>query len=520
MNRLPFVALALLAVSQVTPAADPQPLAKQIEAVFDKPEFKRAHWGALVVDAKTGDTVYEKEPDKFFTPASVTKLFTCGAALVEFGADFQFETPVFARGDAQKGVLRGDLILRGSGDPSFGGRNTKGGKLAFADYDHTYANSGLMESELTDTDPLAALDDLAAQVKAAGITEVLGEVLVDDRLFARARSTGSGPDLASAVMVNDNVIDVKIVPGAKAGDPATVSTRPATATVTVDAQVDTSDKLAGVSVTLSMVGPGQYTVRGKVPANGTPVVRILPVEDPSVFARSLFVEALRRAGVKVAAAVARPARGDLPTAAEYKELTRVALFTSAPLGEVLKVTLKTSHNLYATALPCLLAAKAGKSTQEDGLKVERKHLKALGVDPDAVSFASGAGGSGADFTSPRAAVQLLQGLRKRDDWEQFRGWLPELGVDGTLKEAVDKDSPARGKVFAKTGTNAWLDTLNGRMLLKSKTLAGSMTTQSGRELLFALFVNDTPLEPGEPASRVGKVLGRVCEIVYVEVPAK
>lgn len=517
MNRLPF-ALCALFFAPVASADDP--LGKKIEAVLNAPELKRAHWGALIVDAKTGDTVYEKEADKFFTPASVTKLFTAAATLAEFGADFKFETPVFARGEIQKGVLRGDLILRGSGDPSFGGRTTKGGKLAFADYDHTYANSGLMEPELTDTDPLAALDDLAAQVKSAGVTEVLGEVLVDDRLFARTRSTGSGPDSATAVMVNDNVIDVKIVPGAKAGDPATVTLRPETAAVTVDAVVETAEKPAGVSITLNQVGPGQYTVRGKVPANGKAVVRILPVDDPSGFARSLFVEALRRAGVKVAAAVARPNGGELPSAAEYKDLTRVGLYTSAPLGEVLKITLKTSHNLYATPLPCLLAAKAGKTTQEDGLKLERKHLKDLGVDPDAVSFASGAGGSGADFASPRAAVQLLQGLKKRDDWEQFRGWLPVLGEDGTLKEAVDKDSPARGKVFAKTGTNAWFDTLNGRPLLKSKTLAGCMTTQSGRELLFALFVNDIPLEPGEPASRMGKVLGRVCEVVYVEVPAK
>ena len=134
--------------------------------------------------------------------------------------------------------------------------------------------------------------------------------------------------------------------------------------------------------------------------------------------------------------------------------------------------------------------------------------------------AGGGGPGGADLVTPGAAVQLLQGLRKRDDWEAFRGWLPVLGEDGTLKDEVDKESPACGKVFAKTGTNAWFDTLNGRPLLKSKTLAGGMTAKSGRELLFALFVNDVPLEPGQPASRVGKVLGQVCELVYLEVPAR
>jgi serine-type D-Ala-D-Ala carboxypeptidase/endopeptidase (penicillin-binding protein 4) len=512
VNRLSF-AFALLLLAPPLFAADP--LAKTIDAVIDGPDFKRSHWGALVVDAKTGETLYERNADKLFAPASVTKLFSTAAALAEFGPDRPFNTPVYARGVLAKGVLTGDLILQASGDPSFGGRDTKGGKLAFADSDHTYANSGLMpDCRLTDTDPLAALDSLASQVKAAGITEVRGEVLIDDRLFARTRTTGSGPDWVCPITVNDNLIDLTITPAAKAGDTAKVTVRPETAAVTVDADVTTGEKLSGVSVTLNLVAPGQYTVRGRVPVGGKPTIRALPVEDPALFARSLFVEALRRAGVKVAAAVARPNGAPLPAPVEYAQLPQVAVFTSAPIGETFKVILKTSHNLYATALPCLLAANHGKTTEADGLKIQRKHLKELGVDVDGVSFGSGAGGNGADLASPRAAVQLLQGLRKRPDWEQFRGWLPSLGEDGTLKAAVDKDSPARGKAFAKTGTNAWFDTLNGRPLLKSKTLAGVMTTASGREVLFALFVNDVPLEPGVNGDRVGKTLGRLCEIVY------
>ena len=513
MNRsVAAAAVALLFVALPAPADEP--LAKKLEAVMDGPEFKRSHWGVLVVDAKTGEAVYERNADKLFVLASCSKLFSAAAALAEFGSDFRFVTPVFARGVVQNGVLRGDLILRASGDPSFGSRNTKeAGKLAFTDVDHSYAN-GSAAVLTADTDPLAAFTDLAEQVKAAGVTSVAGEVLIDDGLFARARSSGSGPEAVTPMVVNDNVIDVVVTPGAKAGEPAKVTHRPQSALLSIDAEVGTSDG-SGPTVMLNQIGPGQFTVRGSVPAGGKAVVRALPVDDPTGFARGLFIEALRKAGVKVAAAVARPGNVPFPTAVEYALLPTVAEFTSAPMSELLKVTLKTSNNLYGTALPCLLAAKHGKSTQEEGLKFQRKQLKGLGVELDAVSLVSGAGGNGQDLATPRATVQLLHGLRKRDDWAAFRGWMPTLGEDGTLAKTVDKDSPAFGRVWAKTGTFAWADTLNGRPLLKSKTLAGAMTA-GGKELLFAAFVSDVPLEPNATSDKTAKTLARLCEIVITD----
>jgi D-alanyl-D-alanine carboxypeptidase/D-alanyl-D-alanine-endopeptidase (penicillin-binding protein 4) len=513
VNRTVAVVALLLAA---VPASAADPLAKKLEAVMDRPEFKRSHWGVLVVDAKSGEAVYERNADKLFVLASCSKLFSTAAVLAEFGTGFRFETPVYVRGEVQKGVLRGDLILRASGDPSFGSRNTKDeGKLAYTEVDHSYANSGSAVLA-ADTDPLTAFTELAEQVKAAGITEVAGEVLVDDRLFARTRTSGSGPEVLSPLVVNDNVVDVVITPGAKAGEPAKVTHRPQSVLMSVDAEVSTSEAIAPTGVMLNQVGPGQFTVRGSVPANGKVVVRALPVDEPTGFARGLFIEALRKAGVKVAAAVVRPGTAAQPTAAEYGQLPVAGVFTSAPMGELLKVTLKTSNNLYATALPCLLAAKHGKLTQEDGLKIQRKQLKALGVELDAVSLVSGAGGNGNDLASPRATVQLLQGLRKRDDWATYRGWLPTMGEDGTLSKAVDKDSPAYGKVSAKTGTFVFVDTLNGRPLLKSKTLAGAMTAADGRELLFAVFLSDTPLEPNANADKVGKTLAHLCEIVITD----
>jgi D-alanyl-D-alanine carboxypeptidase/D-alanyl-D-alanine-endopeptidase (penicillin-binding protein 4) len=482
--------------------------------VLDGPDYRHATWGVLVVDAKTGHTVYERNPEAMVTPASVTKLFTCAAALVALGPDATTETAVYQRGFVLGGALKGDLILVAAGDLTFGGRQ-KDGKTVFKDKDHTYANSGLGECELTDTDPLGGLNALAEQVKGTGITQIDGEVLVDDRLFARTRGSGSGPDAVSPVVVNDNVIDIVIEPGAKAGDPAKVTARPESAAYHMDASVTTGDEKSTASIQiLPAGGVNQFAVRGRVPAGGKPLVRIFPFEEPAVVARTMFIEALRRNGVRVNAGVLRPATVNLPPKSEYENLKKVATFTSPPFKDAVTVTLKVSHNLYASALPCLVAAAKGYTTAEAGLREQRKILKDLGVDVNQVAFGGGAGGAPADHVTPRACVQLLQGMAKRKEWEAYKTALPILGVDGTLADVVSESSPARGKVHAKTGTLIWQDTTNGRFLLKSKALTGTMTTKTDTPLHFALFVNNVPLPAGVGASREGKVLGRLCEILY------
>jgi D-alanyl-D-alanine carboxypeptidase/D-alanyl-D-alanine-endopeptidase (penicillin-binding protein 4) len=92
--------------------------------------------------------------------------------------------------------------------------------------------------------------------------------------------------------------------------------------------------------------------------------------------------------------------------------------------------------------------------------------------------------------------------------------LPILGVDGTLADSVPKDSPARGKVRAKTGTLSWYDVQNERPLLRSKALAGELETAKGTKLYFAMFLNDVPLAPKGTAAEQGKVLGKICEIIH------
>ena len=110
-------------------------------------------------------------------------------------------------------------------------------------------------------------------------------------------------------------------------------------------------------------------------------------------------------------------------------------------------------------------------------------------------------------------------MAKRPDYTAYHAALPVLGVDGTLSSVIPADSPAKGKVQAKTGTLFWHDVMNDRNMLRSKALAGAMTAANGRELFVVLFVNDVPLPRGVQPTREGKALGRLCEIIYENVPA-
>ena len=123
------------------------------------------------------------------------------------------------------------------------------------------------------------------------------------------------------------------------------------------------------------------------------------------FARALFIETLRQSGVAVDASPLRSPHAELPPRHGYDKLTRVAVFSSPPFSEAIKVTLKVSHNLYASTLPLLVAAKHGKRTLADGLHLQRQFLADCGVPVETISFGGGAGGANADSVTPRATVR-------------------------------------------------------------------------------------------------------------------
>jgi D-alanyl-D-alanine carboxypeptidase/D-alanyl-D-alanine-endopeptidase (penicillin-binding protein 4) len=510
----PIVSAALIVfVVAVSSAADK--LGHRIDEHFAQPHFKTAHIGYRFVDLKTGELVIERDSEKLFAPASTTKLFSTAAALDALGADYRFHTPIYRRGKLSEGRLDGDLILVASGDPTMGGRTTEKGEIAFQDSDHIYANWSA-EARLTDQEPLGGIQELAKKVAAAGIRQVTGDILIDDRLFAHTEGSGSGPQLITPIMINDNVLDFTFEP-TEPGQPAKTSWRPHTALFKVDFEVQTVQENESLEISIRPQDGGHIRVAGKIPANKHHVVRIHEVPDPAAFARAVLIEALRKNGVEVSAQLAQkhPA-GKLPDRAAVKDLPKVAEFVSPPFAENAKLVLKVSHNLHASELPLLLAVKHDKRTLGDGLKLEEKFLAKAGVDAETISFGGGAGGSRADFVTPAATVQLLRHMSTRPDFYVYERSLPILGVDGTLAKSLRADSPVKGQVQAKTGTLTWENLLFGRSLCTSKAIAGYLTTAKGQRLAFAAFVNGVHLKDGIDANHIGRDLGKLCEIVHVE----
>lgn len=504
--------IALLVMSGIVHAGET--LEHAMRAVTHQPHFNQAHWGALFVDRSSGDVIFEHAPKKLFAPASTTKLFTVACALSTLGADHRFHTPVVRRGEVNEhGELMGDLILVASGDLSFGGRTTGDGKIAFVNSDHTYAN-GNADAELTEPDPLGGLNDLAKQVAAAGIKHVLGDVLIDDRLFEKAQSSGSGPTHVSPVSINDNVVDMLIEP-TEVAHLARLTSRPHTAAVHIESKVVTVEHGKPLQTTIHDLGHGRVSITGQIPHGHRPLVRVHEVPDASAFARTLFIEALQRANVRVEApTLGSAAPLTLPTSAEVKALPQVAVHVSPAFSESAKLILKVSHNLQASTLPLLVANHHGERTLTAGLKRQHEFLKHAGVDVDTISFGGGAGGARADFVTPHATVQLLRYMATRPDFEVYHHALPRLGVDGTLSKNIAPESPARDKVQAKTGTLYSDNTMNGTTLMTSKALAGYMTTAKGRHLVFAAFVNNAHIRDNITTKTFGDDLGKMCEIVY------
>ncbi|GAA5230407.1 D-alanyl-D-alanine carboxypeptidase/D-alanyl-D-alanine-endopeptidase [Arthrobacter cryoconiti] len=453
--------------------------------VMNQPQFSSGRWSISAKDLDTGETLINLDGDKLAEPGSFVKTYSAGAAWVKWGPDHTVTTPVKQSGTVADGTLTGDLILVGQGDLTMGGRTKADGTVDFTNLDHNDANP-LPGATLTPEDPLTGLNNLAAQVKASGITAVNGDVIVDDRLFSGTLDKKP----VTPIIINQNLLDIVITPGAE-GKPATAALTPAVAPWKLVSDVQTVD--AGKSTELSNPkvspdDPNTILISGTVAAGSQPALKVYELEDPATFARTALIEALQRAGVSVSANPTAPNREQsLPARAAVTALSSAAELVSLPLGEEVKYVMKISYNRGAQALLCRLAADAGESKCDDGLPVMQSIWATAGLDTLGASLVDGSGLDG-NFITPRNAVDIQTIMAKRPDAKRWRDTLPILGVDGSLAD-VQAGSEAAGKVFAKTGTLLGSDAFNGRFRLVTKTLGGVMDTKKGRHLAFTIIVN-------------------------------
>lgn len=453
----------------------PSPLERRITQALSQPHLATGTAGILVVRQKDGRVLYEHKAEKLLPAASNVKLVSCAGALLTLGPDFRFETPVVGTGPVRDGVLEGDLVLVASGDPNLSQRVTTDDRLLYRDKDHTYA--GFFDAEPVEGDPLQVIRKLARQVAAQGVQEIRGDVIVDDGLFQETKDDFVG--CFSAACVNDNVVDITIRPGERAGDPARMDYQPQAGVVHVESEATTTVPgqrttvwafpVDNPNVTATAHSPTErFVVRGTVAVDAGPVLRVAPFQHPARTAAGFLASELRSAGVRVAGRARAARKG--PGA--YGSCDILARHVSPPLSEALRVILKTSHNVHSTMLPVVVGAVKGeRGDRREGYRIIARAFEAAGLPSDRVVVRGGSGGSRADLLSALWTVQLLRTLARHRDFRVFFDALPVGGIDGTLHSAF-RDSPLEGMVHAKTGTLVYRSTLNPTWVYLSKALSG------------------------------------------------
>jgi D-alanyl-D-alanine carboxypeptidase/D-alanyl-D-alanine-endopeptidase (penicillin-binding protein 4) len=483
ISGLTVLALAASAVAGPAAMAGDDDLGPGINAIMHKPAYKHAQWGVLEVDPATGHVIHSRFANQGFIPGSDTKLVTLSSAWHTLGPDHRFITPVYSVGTRSGSTLTGNLALVAQGDLTMGGRTKPDGSVDYTDIDHTDAND-LPGATLTPEDPLAGLDQIARQVRDAGITRVDGDVIVDPRVF-------TPPPLdpqPTPLIINDNLVDLLTTPTA-AGQPAQLTWRPQVAPYSVTSTVQTVAAGGTTAIAVSASPDGTHiTVSGTIAAGTQPILRTSGIKDPNAFGRTALIEALGRAGVTVTAVPTGPnPQSMLP--AGYGTAPRVAAYVSPVYSQYAKLILKVSHNLGANLALCNMAVARGSTNCFDAFPVENAFLKDVAhVDPTQFQLDDGRGGDATERATPNGLAQILAYWLKTPDAAAFRNSLPILGVDGS-NSATCTACPARGKVFAKPGTVVGADLLNNGLAIADQSQAGYLQTRDGRFLIFVVMVN-------------------------------
>jgi serine-type D-Ala-D-Ala carboxypeptidase/endopeptidase (penicillin-binding protein 4) len=459
----------------------------RVDAALNEAHAQKPFWGILVTDRDTGETLYELNADRFFTPASNAKIFTTSLALATLGPAFQFRTTLESSGKlGDDGRLAGDLVFVGRGDPDLSNR-----KFPYA---------GKVEHDGPVEKVLAQMADDAI---AKGLKEVDGDIVGDDSYYpydpyppgwsvGDLFFTFGAP--VSAVTFNDNSISVEISPGAHAGDPAIIVVEPLAALDTFGHELTTgaADGKPEFGV-VRQPGAQFLLLRGSIPLGHAPARLDLAMPDPAETTALALKEIFESRGVRVTGTIrvhhAPPAEiyPDAPVVlgpAPVPPAPDTIVFAehiSPPLSEIVRVTNKVSQNLHAELLLRAVAReKKGFGVTDAGIWVEQDFLKTAGVADGDVVFTDGSGLSRDDLVTPRAVVQLLRYDASQPWGEDYISTFPIAGVDGTLETRL-QNTVASGRIEAKTGA---LDHV--------RAISGFATTLRGERLVFAIFGNNNP----------------------------
>ncbi|MGH9676826.1 MAG: D-alanyl-D-alanine carboxypeptidase/D-alanyl-D-alanine endopeptidase, partial [Candidatus Acidiferrum sp.] len=410
----------------------------------------------------------------------------------------RFHTTLETRGTiSPEGILTGELVLVGRGDPNLSNR-----KFPYE-----------LKEEF-DGPPESVLIELADKLVTKGVKEISGDVIGDDGYFPRERYPNGWEidDMVweygaaiSAIVVDDNTVTLTLTPGEKADDPVQALVAPETVDFAVENDVKTSAAGAKPELTLTREpGAKLVVVKGTLPAKSTPRKLVLAIEEPAEHAAVLLKRLLEERGVMIDG-VAR-ARHEVIGTSDAP--TVLAEHVSVPFGDSVKLVNKISQNLHTELLLRAAARQNGLWTSpEDLLKFPAEFYAAAGIVPDDVIQTDGSGLSRHDLVTPRAVVALLKYAQAQSWFGPYFASLPVAGMDGTLEDRM-KNTPAAGRIHAKTGS-----------VENVRTLSGYAETASGRRLIFSFLSNNQGGKNHEAADALGGLCVAMVEEFNV-TPAK
>ena len=440
-----------------------------VDSLVALPQFTNAHWGIIVVNAAQREPLASVNADKLVMPASNMKLVTAAVALAQLAPDFTWRTAFLRTGTIRKGVLRGDILVAGSGDPTI---------------------SVAMRGE-----PLTAFAPLVKALQDAGIRRITGRVRSVDSVAFSGSAPGFGWDWddlneaygagVSELLFNEAFTEVRVAGCARVGARACVSTAPLRTSPALRSRVVIRPAGSGPPQlewwrdSASMPG---IAVRGSIAAGDSLTVSVAQPDTRATFVAAV-TEALSQAGITVHARVQPTRAGDA--------VDTLCILQSPPLRAVLPAMQKPSQNQIAEALFRTLGLQVtGVGTPDSARVVIERQLAAWAVRPDAYAIRDGSGLSRHDYLTPRAIVQVLGEVRNYEFFQDFLAALPVAGVDGTLQNRMR--SFAQGRVHAKTGT-----------IDKARALSGYATSADGELLIFSIIANNFSV-PNREVDRVAE----------------
>jgi D-alanyl-D-alanine carboxypeptidase/D-alanyl-D-alanine-endopeptidase (penicillin-binding protein 4) len=484
--------------------------ATRVSVALGEQHAAKAAWGIIVVDQATGETLYERNADLYFTPASNAKLYTSAFALATLGPDYHFRTTIesAAPPDAT-GRVHGDIVFVGRGDPDLSNR-----KFPY------------VQKAERDGIPEKVIAELADGVAAKGVKQIDGDIVADDSYFAydpypEGWSVGDlyfsfGAPI-SAIDLDDNTLTVTVQPGEHLGDPAVLAIEPWAGYETFGHDVTTGPSTSKQRFSVvRQPGPSPILLRGSIPLDAPPAKLDLALEEPAEYTGRLLKLLLAARGVRVVGGVRvqhgappeREADGStalVPPAAPAvvtADPVVLAEHISPPLLESIRMLNKISQNLHAELLLRTIAReKAGVGTTDAGVVIERNFLNSIGLADGDVVLADGSGLSRQDLVTPRATAQLLEYAARQPWGESYISTLPVAGEDGTLEDRM-KGTAAAGRIHAKTGA---LEHVRG--------ISGYATTVHGARVVFSMFMNNDPQPPRDTA----KLFDAICVAMVEEI---